>query len=147
MLSHKYGKTNYLEVQACLIPYEFDYVCQETLLILTYIPNVDCETTLIHLWGHPHNSSTPISLSATHRSNAPAVWLQPLFRDSKTALFGAPTSGTHSTSHAYPMYQLTHGRAGWPGKLWASGDYHETTARKSAHSRYLSRALLRHHLW
>ena len=34
------------------------------------------------MWGHPHNSTSPSSLS-----NAPADRLQPLRRASKTALF------------------------------------------------------------
>jgi len=45
---HKYGKMNYQELQACLLPNEFNYVCQETLPILTFFPNEDCEVTLIH---------------------------------------------------------------------------------------------------
>jgi hypothetical protein len=48
VLRHKYGKVNYQELQACLMPNELIYVCKETLLILTFKPNEDCEATLIH---------------------------------------------------------------------------------------------------
>ena len=47
-MRHKYGKMNYQELQACFKPNEFNYVCQEIVPILTYIPNEDCESTLIH---------------------------------------------------------------------------------------------------
>jgi hypothetical protein len=39
---------NYQELQTCLTPNEFTYVCPETLPILTYIPNEVCEATQIH---------------------------------------------------------------------------------------------------
>ena len=44
----KYGKLSYPELQACLMPNELSYVCKENVPIITYIPNVDCESTLIH---------------------------------------------------------------------------------------------------
>ena len=47
-MRHKYGKLNHQELQACLKPNEFNHVCQETVPILTYIPNEDCEVTVIH---------------------------------------------------------------------------------------------------
>jgi prolyl oligopeptidase PreP (S9A serine peptidase family) len=43
-----YVKMNYPELQACIKPNEITYVCKETLPILTYTPNEDCEATLIH---------------------------------------------------------------------------------------------------
>ena len=48
VMRNKYGKMNYQELQACIMPNKFNYVCQETLPIFTYIPNEDCEATLIH---------------------------------------------------------------------------------------------------
>jgi len=48
VMRHKYGKVNYQELQTCLMPNELIYVCKETLPILTFIPNEDCEATLIH---------------------------------------------------------------------------------------------------
>jgi hypothetical protein len=47
-MRHKYGKMNYQELQAYVKPNELNYVCQETVPILTYIPNENCESTLIH---------------------------------------------------------------------------------------------------
>ena len=47
VMGHKYGKTNYQKLQACLMPNELTCVCKETLPILTS-PNEDCEITLIH---------------------------------------------------------------------------------------------------
>jgi hypothetical protein len=57
-MRHKYGKMNYQELQTCLTPNEFNYVCPETLPILTYIPNEDCEATLIH----PSTTSFPSNI-------------------------------------------------------------------------------------
>jgi len=47
-MRNKYGKMNYQELQACIMPNKFNYVYQETLPIFIYIPNSDCEATLIH---------------------------------------------------------------------------------------------------
>jgi len=47
-MRQRYGKMNYPELQACLQPNELIYVCTETLTIITYTPNQDCEATLIH---------------------------------------------------------------------------------------------------
>ena len=47
-MRHKYGKMNYEELETCFKPNELNYVCQEAVPILTYVPNEDCESTLIH---------------------------------------------------------------------------------------------------
>ena len=47
-MRHKYGKMAYQELQACFTPNALSYVCKENVPILTYIPNEDCESTLIH---------------------------------------------------------------------------------------------------
>ena len=47
-MRHKYGKLNHEELQAWLKQNELNHVCQETVPILTHIPNEDCEATLIH---------------------------------------------------------------------------------------------------
>ena len=47
-MRQRYGKMNYPELQACLMPNEITFVCKETLPILTYTPQEDCEATLIH---------------------------------------------------------------------------------------------------
>ena len=54
-MRNKYGKMNYQELQNCFTPNEFSYVSQATIPILTYIPNEDCEATLIH----PSTTSLP----------------------------------------------------------------------------------------
>jgi len=47
-MRQKYGKLSYSELQACFMPNELSYVCKENVPNVTYIPNVDCESTLIH---------------------------------------------------------------------------------------------------
>jgi hypothetical protein len=47
-MRQKYGKMSYPELQACFMPNKLTYVCKETLLIFTYIPEEDCEASLIH---------------------------------------------------------------------------------------------------
>ena len=47
-MRQKYGKMSYPELQACLMPNELSYVCKENIPIVTYVPNNDCESTLIH---------------------------------------------------------------------------------------------------
>ena len=47
-MRHKYGKMTYQELQACFTPNALSYVCKGDVPILTYIPNEDCESTLIH---------------------------------------------------------------------------------------------------
>ena len=54
----RFGKMNHPELQACLKPNELIYVCKETLPIITYTPNEDCEATLIH----PSTTSSPKGL-------------------------------------------------------------------------------------
>ena len=47
-MRQKYGKLSYPELQACFTPNELSYGCKENVPIVTYIPNDDCESTLIH---------------------------------------------------------------------------------------------------
>ena len=47
-MRHKYRKTSYPELHTCLMPNELNYVCNENLPIVTYVPNDDCESILIH---------------------------------------------------------------------------------------------------
>ena len=47
-MRQKYGKLSYPELQTCFRPNELTYVCKETLPIITYLPNEECEATLIH---------------------------------------------------------------------------------------------------
>ena len=57
-MRQRYGEMNYPELQACLMPNEITFVCKETLPILTYTPQKDCEATLIH----PSTTSFPKEL-------------------------------------------------------------------------------------
>jgi len=47
-MRHKYGKMSYPELSTCLMPNELSYACKENIPIVTYVPNDDCESTLIH---------------------------------------------------------------------------------------------------
>jgi len=40
VMRHKYGKMNYQELQACLMPNELIYVCKETLPVLIYLMKI-----------------------------------------------------------------------------------------------------------
>jgi hypothetical protein len=54
-MRQRYGKMNYPELLSCLKPNELTYVCKETLPILTYTAQEDCEATLLH----PSTTSLP----------------------------------------------------------------------------------------
>ena len=43
-MRRKYGKMSYPELHTCLKPNELSYVCKETIPIVTYVPNNDCES-------------------------------------------------------------------------------------------------------
>jgi hypothetical protein len=47
-MRQKNGKMNYPELLACLMPNELSYVCKENIPIVSYVPNGDCESALIH---------------------------------------------------------------------------------------------------
>jgi hypothetical protein len=72
-MRHRYGKMNYQELQTCLTPNEFNYVCPETLPILTYIPN-DCEATVIH----PSTTSFPSNVCVQGLLNLEHTYWIPL---------------------------------------------------------------------
>ena len=63
----------------------------------------------IQVWGHPHDSTS----SSIQLSRSPHLCLLA----SNAALFRAPTSESHSASHACQICQLTNGRAGWPAEI------------------------------
>jgi len=58
-MRHKYGKMSYPELSTCLMPNELSYACKENIPIVTYVPNDDCESTLIH----PSTISIPHKVS------------------------------------------------------------------------------------
>jgi hypothetical protein len=47
-LRQHYGKLTTNELTGCFQPNEFMYVCREELPIYTYVPETDCEATLLH---------------------------------------------------------------------------------------------------
>jgi hypothetical protein len=54
-MRQRFSKINYPDLQECTQPNEITYVCKETLPILTYSANDDCESSLIH----PSTTSLP----------------------------------------------------------------------------------------
>jgi hypothetical protein len=69
-----FGKMHYLDLQECTQPNEITYVCKETLPILTYNPNEDCESTLIH----PSTTSLPKGLCEHRILNLDQTYWIPL---------------------------------------------------------------------
>jgi hypothetical protein len=47
-LRQRYGKMTTNDLTGCCQPNEFLYVCREHVTIYTYIPEMDCEATLLH---------------------------------------------------------------------------------------------------
>jgi hypothetical protein len=47
-LRQHFGKMSTNELTGCFQPNEFTYVCKEEIPIYTYIPEIDCEATLLH---------------------------------------------------------------------------------------------------
>jgi hypothetical protein len=47
-LRQHYGKMSANELSGCFHPNEFYYVCKEEIPIYTYVPEGDCEATLLH---------------------------------------------------------------------------------------------------
>jgi hypothetical protein len=54
-LRQHYGKMTINELTGCFQPNEFNYVCKEDIPIYTYVPDLDCEATLLH----PSTSKIP----------------------------------------------------------------------------------------
>jgi hypothetical protein len=60
-LRQHYGKMTANDLKGCFQPNEFLHVCTEETPIYTYVPEVDCEATLLH------NSTTKIPNSCEYR--------------------------------------------------------------------------------
>jgi len=73
-MRHKYGKMTYQELKACFTPNALPYVCKENVPILTYIPNEDCESTLIH----PFTISIPNNVCEQRLTNLEHTYWIPL---------------------------------------------------------------------
>jgi hypothetical protein len=99
---HKYGKMTYQELQTCFLPNEFNYVCQETLPILTYIPNEDCEATLIH----PSTASFPSRVCEQELLNLEHTYWIPLHLSNEW-LYVAPKTEVFTVLCGSRKFQLT----------------------------------------
>jgi hypothetical protein len=84
-MRQRYGEMTYPDLQACVKPNEITYVCKETLPILTYTPNEDCESTLIH----PSMTSLPNKLCEQRILNLEQTYWIPLHMSNEW-LFTAP---------------------------------------------------------
>ena len=62
-LRQQYCKMTKNELSACFQPNTFNYVCQENILMYNYIPELDCESTLLcpSTERIPENCDTRIS--------------------------------------------------------------------------------------
>jgi len=101
-MRNKYGKMNYQELEACIMPNEFNYVCQETLPIFTYIPKEDCEATLIH-----HSiSSLPKNVCEQKLLKLEYTYWIPLYM-SKEWLYVTPKTEVFTVLCGYAKFQLT----------------------------------------
>ena len=101
-MRNKYGKIHYQELQACIMPNKFNYVCQETLPIFTYIPNEDCEATLIH----PSTSYFPHEVSEQGLLKLEYTYWIPL-HISNEWLYVAPKTEVFTVLCGSSKFQLT----------------------------------------
>jgi hypothetical protein len=60
-LRQHFGKMSINELTGCFQPNELAYVCKEEIPIYTYVPDVDCEATLLHL------STTKVPINCEYR--------------------------------------------------------------------------------
>jgi hypothetical protein len=101
VMRHKYGKMSYDELQACHLPNEFNYVCQENLPIHTYVPNEDCESTLIH----PSTVSLPDQVCVQGLLNLEHTYWVPLHMSNEW-LYVAPRTEVFTVLCGSAKFQL-----------------------------------------
>ena len=87
-MRHTYGKLSYPELQACFMPNDLNYVCKENLTIVTYVPNADCESTLIH----PSTTFLRYKICEQRMLTLDQTYWIPLYFSNKW-LFTAPARG------------------------------------------------------
>jgi hypothetical protein len=87
-LRQHYGKITTNELTGCFQPNEFMYVCKEDIPIYTYIPEVDCEATLLH----PLTTKIPDNCEHRILKLSKTFWI-PLHRSNQW-LFVAPRTET-----------------------------------------------------
>jgi hypothetical protein len=80
-------------------------LCFSNIFIVKLCEEQDIEICVLELsfgvWGHPHNSAFPSSLS-----NAPTGWLQPVLRASKRPFFQAKAMPTEVLTVCWPFLRL-----------------------------------------
>jgi hypothetical protein len=109
-IRQKYGKLSYSELQACFMPNELSYVCKENIPIVTYIPNMDCESTLIH----PSTMQIPSKVCEQRVLTLENTYWIPLHLSNEW-LFTAPSTELFTVLCGTEKFQLTlHNR----GKLY-----------------------------
>jgi hypothetical protein len=101
-MRHKYGKMNYQDLQSCSKPNELNYVCQETVPIITYLPNEDCEATLIH----PSTVSFPTKVCEQGLLKLESTYWIPLHMSNEW-LFITPKPEIFTVLCGSMKYQLT----------------------------------------
>ena len=77
---------SYPELSTCLMPNELSYVCKENIPIVTYVPNDECESTLIH----PSTISIPHKVCEQRMKTLEQTYWIPLHLCNEW-LFTAPT--------------------------------------------------------
>jgi hypothetical protein len=83
-LNRQYGHISQYELEKCLQPNDFNYVCAEMTPIVTYVPNVDCVATLLH----PNTQKIPDDCTFNYLPLRQIMWI-PL-QLSNTWLYVAP---------------------------------------------------------
>jgi len=101
-MRHKYGKMGYPELQTRLMQNELSYVCKENIPIVTYVPNDDCESSLIH----PSTISIPQKVCEQRKLTLEQTYWIPLHLSNEW-LFTAPTRELFTVMCGTEKYQLT----------------------------------------
>jgi hypothetical protein len=101
-IRHTYGKLSYPELQACFMPNDLHYVCKENMPIVTYVPNADCESTMIH----PSTTFLPYKICEQRMITLDQTYWIPL-QFSNECLFTAPTRELFTVLFGTENFQLT----------------------------------------
>ena len=101
-MRHTCGKLSYPELQACFMSHDLSYVCKENIPIVTYVPNDDCESTLIH----PSAISLPYNVFEQRMLTSDQTNCIPLHFSNKW-LFTAPTAALFTLLCGTEKFPLT----------------------------------------
>jgi hypothetical protein len=106
-MRHKYGNMSYPELQTFLMPNELSHVCKENILIVTYVPNEDCESA----WIHPSTISIPHKVCEQRMLTLELTYWIPLHLRNEW-LFTAPTRELFTVLCGTEKFQLTLQKSG-----------------------------------